>query len=131
MKKLLLSAFFFIAGCQLPIEDKIPMSVDSYLSRTPPVKTAVIHLMNEDVSKDDIEYQQFLAKLKPVLESKGYRLTSPAAVILRLKFGVKKDGSTSVRSSIGTAETAHPIDEPEICRQQCTIVTPFMKNSFR
>lgn len=66
------------------------MSVDSYLSRTPPVKTAVIHLMNEDVSKDDIEYQQFLAKLKPVLESKGYRLTSPAAVILRLKFGVKK-----------------------------------------
>ena len=83
MKKLLLSAFFFIAGCQLPIEDKIPMSVDSYLSRTPLVKTAVIHLMNEDVSKDDIEYQQFLAKLKPVLESKGYRLTSPAAVILR------------------------------------------------
>lgn len=114
MKKLLLSAFFFIAGCQLPIEDKIPMSVDSYLSRTPPVKTAVIHLMNEDVSKDDIEYQQFLAKLKPVLESKGYRLTSPAAVILRLKFGVKKDGSTGVRSSIGTAKTAHPIDEPEI-----------------
>lgn len=111
MKKFLLSAFFLIAGCQLPIEERIPISVDSYLHRTPPVKTAVIHLMNEDVSKDDIEYRQFLAKLKPVLESKGYRLTSPATVILRLKFGVRKDGSTGVKSSIGIAEVAHSTDE--------------------
>lgn len=114
MKKLLPFVLFFIAGCQLPIEEKIPMSVDSYLNRTPPVKTAVIHLMNEGVSKDDIEYRQFLAKLKPVLKSKGYRLTSPAAVILRLKFGVKKDGYVSIKSSVDTAEFAHPIDEPSV-----------------
>ncbi len=114
MKKVLLPVLFFLVGCQLPIEDKISMSVDSYLSRTPPVKTAVIHLMNEDLSKDDIEYQQLLAKLKPILKAKGYRLTSPAAVILRLKFGVKKEGTTSIRSSIDTAEYEHPIDEPSI-----------------
>lgn len=90
------------------------MSVDSYLSRTPVVKTAVIHLMNEDLSKDDIEYRQFYKKLKPVLESKGYRLTTPAAVILRLNFGVVKEGSTSIRSNIDTADVIHPIDEPSI-----------------
>ncbi len=90
------------------------MSVDSYLNRTPNVKTAVIHLMNEDISREDIEYQQFIKKLKPVLESKGYRFSSSAAVILRLKFGVIKEGSTSIRSNIDTADVIHPIDEPSI-----------------
>ena len=77
MKRLLPFVLFFIAGCQLPIEEKIPMSVDSYLTRVPVIKTAVIHLTNEDVTKDDIEYQQLFQKLKPVLESnrfqKGFR----------------------------------------------------------
>ena len=82
----------FLIGCQLPIEEKIPVSVDSYLGKVPPVKTAVIHLMNEDMSKEDIEYRQFYRELKPVLESKGYRFRAPSAVILRLKFGSKKKG---------------------------------------
>ena len=104
----------FLIGCQLPIEEKIPVSVDSYLGKVPPVKTAVIHLMNEDMSKEDIEYRQFYRELKPVLESKGYRFRAPSAVILRLKFGSKKEGSVSIRSTIDTAEYIHPVDEPSI-----------------
>ena len=103
-----------MTGCQLPIEKDIPISVDSYLRKVPAVKTAVIHLVNEKMSKDDIEYLQFFDKLKPILIAKGYRLTNPAAVILRLEFGIKKERSVSVKSAIDTAEYAHPIDEPSV-----------------
>ncbi len=114
MKRLLPFVLFFIAGCQLPIEEKIPMSVDSYLTRVPVIKTAVIHLTNEDVTKDDIEYQQLFQKLKPVLESKGYRLTTPSAVILRLNFGVKKDSIVSIKSTIFTTEADRLINDRDL-----------------
>ena len=114
MKKLFLIALFLITGCQLPIEKDIPVSVDSYLLKVPPVKTAVIHLINEKVSKDDIEYLQFFEKLKPVLTAKGYRLKNPAAVILRLEFGVKKEKQVSIKSAIDTMKYDHPADEPSV-----------------
>lgn len=114
MKKLLLFVFFLIVGCQLPIEKEFPLAVDSYLRKVPPVKTAVIHLANEKISKEDIEYLQFFDKLKPILTAKGYRLKNPAAVILRLEFGVKKEKQVSVKSAIDTAEYAHPADEPSV-----------------
>ena len=114
MKKFFLFILFMVAGCQLPIEKDIPLSVDAYLRRIPAVKTAVIHLTDEDRTKNDIEYQQFFEKLKPVLETKGYRLTSPAAVILRLGFGVKKEASVTVKSAIDTMKTPHPADEPSV-----------------
>ena len=104
IKKFFLVAFFFTAACQLPIEKEIPISVDSYLRKIPAVKTAIIHLTNEKMSKDDIEYLQFLDKLKPILTAKGYRLANPAAVILRLEFGVKKEKQVSIKSTIDTAE---------------------------
>lgn len=103
-----------MAGCQLPIEKEIPLSVDSYLREVPAVKTAVVHLTDENRSKSDIEYQQFFEKLKPVLEAKGYRLTTPSAVILRLSFGVRQERTVTVKSAIDTAEYAHPIDEPSV-----------------
>lgn len=114
MKKLFLAVFFLMTGCQLPIEKDIPISVDSYLRKVPAVKTAIIHLKNEKMSKDDIEYLQFFDKLKPILTAKGYRLTNPAAVILRLEFGVKKEKPVSIKSAIDTAEYVHPIDEPSV-----------------
>ncbi|MBO4643205.1 MAG: hypothetical protein J5716_01185 [Alphaproteobacteria bacterium] len=114
MKKLFLAVFFLMTGCQLPIEKDIPVSVDSYLRKVPAVKTAIIHLKNEKMSKDDIEYLQFFDKLKPILTAKGYRLTNPAAVILRLEFGVKKEKQVSIKSAIDTAEYAHPVDEPSV-----------------
>ena len=114
MKKLFLFICFFLTGCQVPIEKEIPLTVDSYLRKVPPVKTAVIHLANEKMSKDDIEYLQFFDKLKPILAAKGYRLKNPAAVILRLEFGVKKEKQVSIKSTIDTAEYAHPIDEPSV-----------------
>ena len=98
----------------MPIEEKIPMSVDSYLTRVPIIKTAVIYLTNEDVTKDDIEYQQLFQKLKPVLESKGYRLTTPSAVILRLNFGVKKDSIVSIKSTIFTTEADRLINDRDL-----------------
>ena len=103
-----------MAGCQLPIEKEIPLTVDSYLRKVPPVKTVVIHLANENMSKDDIEYLHLLDKLKPILTAKGYRLKNPAAVILRLEFGVKKGKQVSVKSSIDTTEYEYPIDEPSV-----------------
>lgn len=112
MKRFFLPAVFLIAGCQLPSAETDVLTADSYLSRVPPVKTAVVHLLNEDVSKDDIEYKQFMDRLKPVLEEKGYRLTSPAAVVLRLKFGVNKEGTISVKSNVETVVPDHPVDEP-------------------
>ena len=114
MKRLFLIALFLITGCQLPIEKDIPVSVDSYLLKVPPVKTAVIHLVNEKISKDDIEYLQFFEKLKPVLTAKGYRLKNPAAVILRLEFGVKKEKQVSIKSAIDTMKYDHPADEPSV-----------------
>lgn len=114
MKKIVLFLVLLTAGCQLPIEKEIPLSVDAYLRSEPPVKTAVIHLVNENMSKDDIEYLQFFDKLKPVLYAKGYRLKNPAAVILRLEFGVRKEKQVSIKSSIDTAEYAHPVDEPAV-----------------
>ena len=114
MKKFLSLIFFFLIGCQLPIEKDIPISVDSYLLKVPSVKTAVIHLANEKMSKDDIEYLQFFDKLKPILIAKGYRLTNPAAVILRLEFGVKKEKQVSVKSAIDTMKYDHPADEPSV-----------------
>ena len=112
MKRFFLPAVFLIAGCQLPNAETDVLTADSYLRRVPPVKTAVVHLMNEDVSRDDIEYQQFMDRLKPVLEERGYRLTSPAAVVLRLKFGVNKEGTISVKSNVETIVPDHPVDEP-------------------
>lgn len=114
MKKLFLFLSFLIIGCQLPIEKDIPLSVDSYLRRVPAVKTAVIHLANEKMSKDDIEYLQFFEKLKPILTAKGYRLKNPAAVVLRLEFGVKEEKQVSIKSTIDTYEYSHPIDEPSV-----------------
>ena len=114
IKKLFLLVSFLTAGCQLPIEKDIPISVDSYLRKVPAVKTAIIHLKNEKMSKEDIEYLQFFDKLKPILTAKGYRLTNPAAVILRLEFGVKKEKQVSIKSTIDTAEYNHPIDEPSV-----------------
>lgn len=114
MKKLVFLICFLMTGCQLPQENGIPLSVDAYLRKVPGVKTAVIHLTNEKISKDDIEYIQFFEKLKPILASKGYRLTSSPAVILRLNFGVEKEKQVSVKSTIDTAEYDHPIDEPSV-----------------
>ena len=114
MKKLFLFISFLIAGCQLPIEKDIPVSVDAYLRKVPPVKTAVVHLVNEKMTVDDIEYLQFFDKLKPILMSKGYRLTNPAALILRLEFGVKKEKQVSVKSTIDTMKYDHPADEPSV-----------------
>ena len=114
MKRLFLLFSFLISGCQLPIEKNIPVSVDSYVRKVPPVKTAVIHLANEKMSKEDIEYLQFYEKLKPVLTAKGYRLKHPPSVILRLEFGVRKDKQVSIKSTIDTAGYAHPVDEPSV-----------------
>ncbi len=114
MKKFFLFVLFLTAGCQLPIEKDIPISVDSYLRKVPSVKTAVIHLANENMSKDDIEYLQFFEKLKPILKAKGYRLKNPAAVILRLEFGAREEKQVSIKSAIDTYEYNHPIDEPSV-----------------
>ncbi len=114
MKKLFLVVWLLITGCQLPIEKDIPVSVDSYLRKVPPVKTAVIHLVNEKMSREDIEYLQFFDKLKPVLTAKGYRLKNPAAVILRLEFGVRKEKQVSIKSTIDTMKYDHPADEPSV-----------------
>ena len=114
MKKLFLIVSFLTAACQLPIEKNIPVSVDSYVRKVPSVKTAVVHPANENMSEDDIEYAQFFEKLKPVLKAKGYRLKNPAAVILRLDFGARKDKQVSIKSSIDTMKYDHPADEPAI-----------------
>ena len=78
------------------------------------MKTAVIHLLNENMSGNDIEYLQFFAGLKPVLTAKGYRLKNPAAVILRLEFGVRKEKQVSIKSTIDTEKRSHPADEPAV-----------------
>ena len=114
MKKGFLFLCFLLAGCQVPIEKEIPLSVDAYLREVPKVKTAIIHLTDTERSKTDIEYRQFFEKLKPVLESKGYKLVSPAAVILRLSFGVRKELAVTIKSSIDTAKLPHPVDEPSV-----------------
>ena len=93
-----------LAGCQLAAVRETDVTFDAMLRRAPAVKTAVIHLLNADLTANDIEYLQFYDRLKPVLEMNGYRLTSPAAVILRLKFGVEKVGTASVKSDIVTPD---------------------------
>lgn len=115
MKKAFVFFVFVLSACQLPIERKIPMTVDAYLNEKPPVKTAVIQLMNKSVAKEDIEYRQFFKKLKPVLEEKGYKIvpaSEKAAVVLRLKFGSESSGFNRTRSAVDTAEFNHPVDEP-------------------
>ena len=96
--------FLALAGCQLATVRETDVTFDAMLRRAPAVKTAVIHLLNADLTANDIEYLQFYDRLKPVLEANGYRLTSPAAVILRLKFGVEKVGTASVKSDIVTPD---------------------------
>ncbi|HAW33392.1 MAG TPA: hypothetical protein DCX19_01965, partial [Alphaproteobacteria bacterium] len=81
-----------LMGCQLPAVRETEVEFDAWSRRVPTDRTAVIHLLNTDVTANDIEYLQFYDRLKPVLEMNGYRLTSPAAVILRLKFGTEKVG---------------------------------------
>ena len=103
-----------IAGCQVPIESEFPLSADAYLRQRPAVRTAIVHLTDTDRSKSDIEYLQFFEKLKPVLEAKGYRLTSPAAVILRLSFGARKENVATIKNTIDTANYPHPVDEPSV-----------------
>ena len=96
--------FLALAGCQLAAVRETDVTFDAMLRRAPAVKTAVIHLLNADLTANDIEYLQFYDRLKPVLEANGYRLTSPAAVMLRLKFGVEKVGAASVKSDIVTPD---------------------------
>ena len=114
MRKLFFLIVFWVTGCQLPIKNDIPLSVDAYLRQVPVVKTAVVHLTNDKMSKNDIEYLQFIEKLKPVLKAKGYRLTSSPSLILRLDFGVEKEKHISVKSTIDSTEYDHPVDEPSV-----------------
>ena len=93
-----------LMGCQLPAVRETEVEFDAWSRRVPTDRTAVIHLLNTDVTANDIEYLQFYDRLKPVLEMNGYRLTSPAAVILRLKFGTEKVGAASIKSDIVTPD---------------------------
>lgn len=80
------------AACHLPAEDGALLKVDAYAEETPAVKTAVLRLKNKKIRENSLEYKQFLRKLEPVLNRKGYRLVSDGenpAVVLNLTFGVQ------------------------------------------
>ena len=102
------------AACHLPAEDGALLKVDAYAEETPAVKTAVLRLKNKKIRENSLEYKQFLRKLEPVLNRKGYRLVSDGenpAVVLNLTFGVQNTGSFSVKYGFDTPDEPHPYEE--------------------
>lgn len=89
------------------MKDGEPMSVDAYVNGIPPVKTAVLRLDNKDLSLKDLEVVGLVDKLRPILAEKGYVPASgkeKAAVVLRLFFGVRLNGSRATKYSFDSGD---------------------------
>ena len=100
------------AGCSLAAEDGVSLKVDAFAEETPAVKTAVVRLMTKKIRENSLEYKQFYRKLKPVLEARGYDLTSDRpAVVIKLTFGVQNTGSFSAKYGFDTPDDPHPYEE--------------------
>ncbi len=109
---LLLAPCLFLSSCQVPVTHDIDFTVNAFFKEVPSNKTAAIHLVNDKISRHDLEYEPFFLKLEKILKEKGYRFSAPANVILKLDFGSELDRHARTRSNVTTGMTAHEFNHP-------------------